>query len=134
MRKAPSKRITLPFSVGMVKMLPTKCANSSGLPKRLGHGTLAPRSSLTASGSSSKRGVENNPGACEKNDDRVDRQTCKALSHASNHAREHTSTYNGHNSYSIGSQIPCHGQSHSHHPSFTCCIGHLPNLSFIGGN
>ncbi len=63
MRIAPSRRITLPLSMGDVMILRTVSANSSGVPRREGKGTCAPREALASSGNPARRGVSNNPGA-----------------------------------------------------------------------
>ena len=46
-RIAPSSRMTSPLSIEFVKIDMTRWPNSSGSPKREGHGTDAPSSSLT---------------------------------------------------------------------------------------
>lgn len=62
-RRAPSNRSTHPFKLLIVKIAPTNAPNSSGCPRRLGHGTVFPKASFTATGNPSKSGVSNNPGA-----------------------------------------------------------------------
>ena len=66
MRRAPSNRMTEPFSMGLVNIVPTSSANSAGFPKREGKGTDAPSSSCTAGGNFSSSGVRNSPGACNR--------------------------------------------------------------------
>lgn len=67
-RSAPSKRMTLPLSMGFVSIVPTREPNSCGSPNRDGSGTEAPSSACTAGGSPSNRGVRNSPGACRENE------------------------------------------------------------------
>ena len=62
MRRAPSNRITSPFSKGFSTIHCTRWANSPGCPRRLGFGTVLARNVLTFSGRLAKSGVSNRPG------------------------------------------------------------------------
>src|SRR5215204_7311794 len=50
MRRAPSRRMTSPFSIVFSQMRRTKAANSDGRPRREGNCTLLPRASCTSCG------------------------------------------------------------------------------------
>src|SRR5690348_5408401 len=62
-RSAPSRRITSPLIMAFSTMCSTSAAYSSGLPKRVGNGTLAARLSCTFCGMPSSKGVAKSPGA-----------------------------------------------------------------------
>src|SRR5690606_8540291 len=65
MRSAPSRRMTSPFSMTFSIMWRTSAANSTGLPRRGGKGTLRPSESCTSCGMPAIIGVSKMPGAME---------------------------------------------------------------------
>lgn len=60
--RAPSKRITSPFSTGFRIIASTSKANSSGFPSRAGFGMVFAKNDLTFSGKLANKGVSNSPG------------------------------------------------------------------------
>uniref|UniRef100_A0A2M4B393 Putative secreted protein n=1 Tax=Anopheles triannulatus TaxID=58253 RepID=A0A2M4B393_9DIPT len=63
MRRAPSRRMTSPFSSGLSTIACTSCAYSEGSPSRCGNGMVLARNARTFSGSACSMGVLNSPGA-----------------------------------------------------------------------
>lgn len=59
--KAPSSRITSPFSIGFSIILCTNCANSAGSPNRFGNGVAFDKNAITLSGRFANKGVLNKP-------------------------------------------------------------------------
>src|SRR5690606_14593441 len=62
-RNAPSRRMTSPFSMTFSQIWRTNAANSAGLPRRDGKGTLRPSESCTSCGIPAIIGVSKIPGA-----------------------------------------------------------------------
>src|SRR5215470_2850492 len=63
MRSAPSRRMTSPLIMALSTMWSTRAAYSSGLPNRVGNGTLWARLSCTGCGMPRSSGVAKRPGA-----------------------------------------------------------------------
>src|SRR5882757_3157878 len=62
-RMAPSRRMVSPFNMGISKIAATSCANSSGLPRRLGNGIWLARDACNSGVMPSTIGVWKMPGA-----------------------------------------------------------------------
>ena len=77
-RIAPSSRMTSPLSIGLVTIVSTSAAYSSGRPSRLGCGTWVPSDSCAAAGNPISIGVRKMPGAIV-----ITRIRCWARSRAS---------------------------------------------------
>src|SRR6185312_4814847 len=63
LRRAPSRRMVSPLIIGLAMIDNASCAYSSGLPRRCGKGTLAPRLCCTSGGRLPISGVAKRPGA-----------------------------------------------------------------------